>query len=438
MHPAVVTPEQQREVCAPTALHGCVKVAYIMSRFPKLTETFVLYEMRAVEELGAQVEVYPLLRERTTVMHPEAAAFMERAHFQPFLSGAILRAHLHFLQQKPGAYLSTLWALLRANFGSLRYFAGALGLFPKAVYFAHRMAEEGITHVHAHFASHPAAAGFVIHRLSGIPFSFTAHGSDLHCDRHMLPEKVAEAAFVVAISNFNKEIIVQECGERLRGKVVVIHCGVDTQVFQPRAADGRQDRATRPFTLLCVGTLHEVKGQTYLLEACRLLQDRGIEFVCNLVGDGPDGEVLAAQIAQAGLDQRVRLLGRRTRGQIAELLARGHVVVMPSVPTRSGKREGIPVVLMEAMGSGVPVVASRLSGIPELVEHERSGLLVPPHDAEALADALERLYLNPALCQQLGQAGREKVLREFDLYSNAGALAQFFNGAARRKPAGLR
>ena len=438
MHPVMVAPEQQHELRASAALNGRVKVAYIMSRFPKLTETFVLYEMRAVEELGAQVEVYPLLRERTTVMHPEAVAFMERAHFQPFISGPILRAHLYFLRQKPGAYLSTLWALLRANFGSLRYFTGALGIFPKAVYFAYRMADAGITHIHAHFASHPAAAGFVIHRLSGIPFSFTAHGSDLHCDRHMLREKVAEAAFVVAISNFNKEIIVQECGERFRGKVVVIHCGVDTQVFQPRATDWWQNRPTRPFTLLCIGTLHEVKGQTYLIEACRMLQERGIEIVCNLVGDGPDEEMLAAQIAQAGLDKRVHLLGRRKRDQIAELLARGHVAVTPSVPTKSGKREGIPVALMEAMGSGVPVVASRLSGIPELVEHERSGLLVPPRNAEALADALERLYMNPALCERLGQAGREKVLQEFDLYSNAGALAQFFNGVARRKPAGLR
>ncbi|MGH2522692.1 MAG: glycosyltransferase family 4 protein [Anaerolineales bacterium] len=397
-----------------------------MSRFPKITETFILYEMLAVEQQGAPVEVYPLLRERTTVMHPEAEAFVKRAHFQPFLSWPILRAHLHFLRRKPLVYFGTLATLLRATWGSLNFFVGALGIFPKTVYFAYRMAQEGITHVHAHFANHPAAAGFIIHRLSGIPFSFTAHGSDLHMDRHMLREKVAEAAFVVSISNYNKELIIGDCGEQFRGKIHVIHCGVDTQVFQARPADWWHKRPARPFTILCIGTLHEVKGQTYLIEASRMLHEKGIDFVCQLVGDGPDQDMLTEQIKQAGLIGRVQLLGRRTREQIAELLSQADVAVTPSVPTKSGKREGIPVVLMEAMGSGVPVVASNLSGIPELVEHERSGLLVPARDAVKLAEALERLQKDPAFCQRLGQSGREKVIREFDLNPNAAALARRF------------
>jgi glycosyltransferase involved in cell wall biosynthesis len=432
MYPVATSTQQRPALRATSTLNHRPKVAYLMSRFPKITETFVLYEMLAVEKLGVQVEVYPLLRERTTVMHPEAVAFVERARFQPFISMPILRAHLHFLRRKPLAYLDMLWTLVRANWGSFRFFIGALGIFPKAVYFAYLMAAEGITHVHAHFASHPAAAGFIIHRLAGIPYSFTAHGSDLHRDRHMLREKVAEAAFVAAISNYNKEIIVTECGEQCRDKVCVIHCGVDTQVFQSRSEDWWQKRPARPFTLICIGTLHEVKGQTRLIEACRLLRDRGIDFVCQLVGDGPDEAVLTQQIAQAGLSERVRLLGRQTREQVVEMLAQADVAVTPSVPTKNGRREGIPVVLMEAMGSGVPVVASNLSGIPELVEHERSGLLVPPHDTQALADALERLYLTPALCQRLGRGGREKVMKEFDLRPNAATLVQFFSQEARR------
>ena len=398
------------------------KVAYIMSRFPKLTETFILYEMLALEQQGVQVELYPLLRERATVMHPEAAAMLDRAHFQPFLSWPILRAHARFLRRKPRAYLATLWTLLRSTCGSLNFFIGALGIFPKVVYFAESMACDGVQHVHAHFANHPAAAAFIIHRLTGIPYSFTAHGSDLHVDRHMLREKVAEAAFVVPISNYNKELIVAECGEQFRDKVVVIHCGVDTQVFQP----AERKPAAGPFTILCTGTLHEVKGQTYLIEACRLLNERAIDFTCNFVGDGPDHDALAEQIAAAGLAGRVHLLGRRTREEIAELLRGADVVVVPSVPTKGGKREGIPVVLMEAMGSGVPVVASGISGIPELVEHEISGLLAPPRDARALAAALERLCDDAPLRERLGRAGREKVIGEFDLMINAGALAARF------------
>jgi hypothetical protein len=186
-----------------------LKVAYIMSRFPKLTETFILYEMLAMQQQGLQVEVYPLLAGEE-VMHPEAAQFVNIAHFQPFISSPILRANLHFLWKKPFVYLKTLWDLLRANWGSFKFFTGVIGIFPKTVLFAYQMQADNVQHVHAHFASHPAAAGFIIHRLVGIPYSFTAHGSDLHRDRHMLREKVAEVAFVAAISN-TKGISISEC-----------------------------------------------------------------------------------------------------------------------------------------------------------------------------------------------------------------------------------
>lgn len=401
-----------------------LKVAYIMSRFPKLTETFVLYEMIAVQSEGVQVEVYPLLREKAEVVHPDAKSFVEAAHFQPFLSLPILRAHLYFLLRKPGAYLGTLWTLLRATWGSPRFFIGALGIFPKSVYFAHRMKAEGIDHVHAHFASHPAAAGFIIHRLVGIPYSFTAHGSDLHRDRHMLREKVAEAAFVVAISNYNKELIVAECKGQYREKITVIHCGVDTEVFQDRSAVSPSQRGKQPFTIVCVGTLHEVKGQAYLLEACANLQKKGLDFICHFVGDGSDRQALTSLAEQSGVSARVRFHGQQPREKVAQLLQQADVLVAPSVPTSDGRREGIPVVLIEAMSSGVPVIASNLSGIPELVIDEKTGLLTPPRDSAAITNALERYYRDPALRQHLGNAGRQMVTEEFDLYKNAARLIQ--------------
>lgn len=250
------------------------KVAYIMSRFPKLTETFILYEMLAMRQQGIQVEVYPLLRERGEIMHPEAVQFVEAAHFQPFISSPIVRANLHFLWKKPFVYLKTLWDLLRSNWGSFNFFTGVIGIFPKTVLFAYQMRADNVQHVHAHFASHPAAAGFIIHRLVGIPYSFTAHGSDLHRDRHMLREKVAEAEFVAAISEYNKELIISECRGNYREKVNVVHCGVDTEVFRARAHETPYEKGENPFLILCVGTLHEVKGQAYLIEACRQLHER--------------------------------------------------------------------------------------------------------------------------------------------------------------------
>jgi colanic acid/amylovoran biosynthesis glycosyltransferase len=403
-----------------------LKVGYVMSRFPKLSETFVLGEILAVEEQGVEVELFPLLRERAEVVHPDAAALCERARFQPFVSLPILRSQLHFLRRAPRRYLGTLWDLLRGTWGSANYFVGALGIFPKVVHDARLMEAGGISHVHCHFSNHPAAAGFVVHRLTGIPYSFTAHGFDLHVDRTMLCEKVADAAFVVAVSEYNRRLILEECGEQARARVAVVHCGVDTEFFHPRTTTAPE----RPFSILCVGTLHEVKGQGYLVEACRLLAESGTDVACTLVGEGPDRAALMEQIAAAGLEGRVTIAGRRTRAEVAELLGRAHVLVSPSVPTAEGKREGIPVVLMEAMASGVPVVASGISGIPELVEDGRTGLLVPPRNPPALAGALRRLHDDPSLRERLARAGRETVEREFDVRKNAAELVRRFRAHA--------
>jgi colanic acid/amylovoran biosynthesis glycosyltransferase len=404
------------------------RVAYVMSRFPKLSETFILFEMVAVRELGIAVELYPLLRQPESVVHPEARAFIDRAHYIPFASWAVARSQLHWLRTRPRAYLGALAALLRGTAGSVNFFVGALGIFPKTAHAAHLMERQGVTHVHCHFANHPAAAGFVITRLTGLPYSFVAHGSDLHVDRHMLPQKVAEAAFVVAVSEYNRELILAECRRRsvaAEGKVIVVHCGVDTEVFTPRPVDV-SERADRPFTIACIATIHEVKGQDYLVEACRRLCDDGLDVRCRLVGDGPGLQSLKRRVAAEGMQARVHFEGRLTRPQVIELLSEIDVLAAPSVPTRTGKREGIPVALMEAMSAGVPVVASAISGIPELVRDEVNGLLVPPRDPAALAAALRRMHDDPVLRGRLAASGRATVVADFNLRRSAVRLAASF------------
>jgi len=214
------------------ALRGQPRVAYVMSRFPKLSETFVLYEILAVESRGVRVDVYPLLREEAAVMHKEAAEVVARARYEPFLSWPIVRSQAHFLRRRPRAYLGALWTVVTGTFGSLNFLVGALGIFPKTAHMARRMEADRVDHVHCHFASHPAVAGLIVHRLTGIPYSFTAHGSDLHVDRHMLCRKVAEASFVAAISEYNRGLILDECGDHFSDKVTVIHSGVDTSLFE--------------------------------------------------------------------------------------------------------------------------------------------------------------------------------------------------------------
>jgi len=413
---------------------SAVKIAYIMSRFPKLTETFILYEMLALEKLGIQVEIYPLLRERQPAIHPEAQRLVERAHFLPFLSLPILRAQWHFLRRRPVDYFKLWWEVVSGNWGSAKFFLGALAIFPKAVCFADEMLGQGITHVHAHFATHPAVAALIVHRLTGILFSFTAHGSDLHVDRRMLKQKVEAAAFARTISAYNKEVMVKECGEGLREKIHVIHCGVEPTVFSA----AREREGTGPFQIVCVASFEEVKGHKYVIEACRLLRERGVDFDCHLVGDGPMRRAIRAQIAEAGLQSQVHVHGERSRPAVVKMLAEADVAALASVPTRRGKREGIPVVLMEAMASGLPVVATAITGIPELVDSGISGLLVPPGDPTALADALQALGRDPELREKMGRAGREKVVREFNLQVSVQQLLNLFLAEGKEKLASVR
>ena len=408
---------------------GPLKVAYIMSRFPKLTETFILYEILAMEALGAGVEVYPLLRERERVLHPEAARMLPRVHFHPFVSLPVLRAQWHFFRRRPLDYLKLWFDVLRWAWGSANFFIGALGIFPKAVRFAYEMERLGISHVHAHFCNHPAVAALIIHRLTAIPYSFTAHGTDLHVERHMLDRKVEAAAFAVTVSEFNKALMVQECGDEAREKIHVIHCGIDPAVFTPPPSrDG-----TGPLQILCVSTLRRVKGHEYLVEACRLLRERGVEFVCHFVGEGPLWRKVEAQINQAGLNNQIRMHGSLPRPEVIRLMATADVAVIASTPTQAGRQEGIPVTLMEAMASGLPVVATAITGIPELVDSGISGLLVPPGDPAALADALQALGRDPELRKKMGRAGREKVVREFNLQVNVQQLLNLFLAEGKKK-----
>lgn len=415
--------EQRQGATPPVSNHPpTVKVAYIMSRFPKITETFILYEMLEQENLGIPVEIYPLLRERQPVSHPEVDRVIGRAHFHPFLSWPIVRANLHYVLRQPRAYLRMIWEVLSGTFGSANFFFGALGVLPKAVRFAYEMDRDGITHVHAHFATHPAVAALIIHRLAGIPFSFTAHGSDLHVERRMLAQKVEAAAFVVTISSYNKNLIIEECKAPVRDKIHVIHCGVDPDFFAPR----QKENGKAGFEILCVASFEDVKGHVYLVSACAQLRQRGVNFKCHFVGDGPIRAEVERQIHEADLQEHIIVHGPLPRTEIIKMLGRSDVFTLPSVPTARGKREGIPVVLMEAMACGLPVVSSQLSGIPELVDHETSGILVPPRDVASLANALQRLCDDSALRHRMGNAGREKVVREFNLRTNAGQLAKFF------------
>lgn len=401
----------------------------MMSRFPKISETFILFEILEQERLGHTVEVFPLLRENQPVTHPEAERITARAHFHPFISLPIILANFSFLLKRPLIYCKTFFEVIGGTLGSMNFLLGALMYFPKAVRFAYEMQQLGIEHIHAHFCNHPAVVALIIHRLTGIPYSFTAHGSDLHKDKRMLDKKVAASAFAVTVSSFNKGEMIKACGEALREKIHIIHCGIDPEVFLPT----EKKNGKRALRIICVGSYEEVKGHKYLVDACRLLRERGIDFVCDLIGDGPVREQVKKQIADLNLRDKVIIHGSRKRQEVADMMRAADVKVLASVPTAEGKREGVPVVIMEAMATGLPVISSQLSGIPELVDNGRTGILTQPGDAKALADALQKLHENPTLRFNMGHAGREKVLREFNMKINVAELADLFASGQQRE-----
>lgn len=407
--------------------HGPLRVAYVMSRFPKITETFILYEILELERRGVAVEVFPLLREPAKVVHPEAARLMPRVRFQPFVSAAIIAAHWRVFRRAPRRYLATLAEVLWGTRRSPNFFLGALGIWPKSVAMAEQMECRGVAHLHAHFASHPALAALIVHRLTGIPFSFTAHGSDIHIDQTMFGAKLRAARFGITVCRYNVDFLAERCGEWVRGKLRVLHCGTDPETF---TADEAPAPPGKPFTILCVGALREVKGHRHLIDACTLLRARGIRLRCRLIGEGDLHGDLMRRINRAGLWEQVHLLGARPRAAVSAEMRAADVVVLPSILGRRGDREGVPVALMEAMASGKPVVSSRQSGIPELVEDGVEGLLCPPGDARALADALETLARDAELRRRMGAAGRRKILAEFDMRQSAQLLARMLGETA--------
>ncbi|MBF0142978.1 MAG: glycosyltransferase [Magnetococcales bacterium] len=399
-------------------------VAYIVSRFPKITETFVLHEILAIERLGIPVLLFPLLREREKVAHPEAARLAGTAHYLPLISWSILAAHGHYLRRRPGAYLRMFAEVFAGSWRSRRLLKGALGTFPKAALFARRMEQLGVRHIHAHFATHPALAALIVHRLTGIPFSFTGHGSDIHKETRMLDVKLRAAAFAVTISDYNVRYFEEAFGPWVRAKSRVVRCGVDPDRFLPPPARSRQPGA--PLEILCVASFRLVKGHAFLLEGCRLLKERGWRFRLHLVGDGPEASSIRRQLEAAGLTGEVILHGPLPGPEVALRMQSADVVALTSVMGPEGEREGIPVALMEAMACERPVVSSRLSGIPELVIEGETGFLTEPGDSEAIATALARLAADPELCQKLGEAGRRRVLAEYHLAKNAAVLAGMF------------
>ena len=316
------------------------------------------------------------------------------------------------------AYLRALSTILRGCWRSPRSLVKALVLFPKSVYFAKLVQDQRIAHVHANWASHPAVAALVIAELTGVPWSFAGHASDIFLDSTMLKEKIRAAKFVVTCTRYNKGYLAEVGGADTTNKIVASYHGVDLQKFVPA-----QKSVSDCFQILAVGTLLPCKGLPDLIEACRLLAHRGVSFKCTIAGDGPERRTLEEQIRRNNLTEHVEILGYVSQEALIPLYQQADVVALPAL---SESHFGIPNVLLEALAVKTPVICTPLPSLSEVIEDGQQGLYIPERSPATLADALEQLARQPELRRVIGEAGRKKIEELFDTEKNIATLESLF------------
>jgi len=392
---------------------------YVMKTFPSLYQGTVLSEISVLRSVGYPVHVLSL--DRPQDMNYAAAEALDglitygldlREKSYP----AVLGANLALISRIGLAAYLDLWALVQ-RFGVMGNVRGFMRLAAAAC----TLRRQGFTHLHAHWADRATEMAMILSRLSGLPFSFTCHAVDIFVSPRYLEEKLRAARFVVTVSGYNKQYLMSHYGSDLEDKIGVIYPLVDIHEFTPRLL-----LRTDEINILSVGRLVEKKGYSYAIEAAGLLKERGYRFVWRIVGEGRDRPHLEAVVKDLGLSGWVQLLGKLPQDDIKSLLDQSTVFALSSVVASDGDREGMPRVLIEAMAKEVPVVATDSVGISELVK-DGSGLLVPPSDSVALADAVEQIItLDWESRRVMGQTGRQIVEHEFDSDYLANKLIALF------------
>jgi glycosyltransferase involved in cell wall biosynthesis len=394
-------------------------VAYLVSRYPAVSHTFILREVQGLRALGLRVEVASV---NAPDRPPERMTDDERAEAvhtyglkQHGVAGA-LAALGWAAATRPLALLLTLREALGYGRGLKRIYALAYAV--EAAMVARWMSRRGLQHLHVHFGNEAAAVGTLARTLGALGLSITIHGPDEFDDvpGQRLRQKVEAADRVVCISQFARSQLMRLTAPAHWAKLQLCRLGVDSALFAPAAPV----RAPGPVRLLSVGRLAPAKGQLLLVQACAALHREGLPFELVIVGDGPDRARLEDAVRRQRLGSCVRFTGALNQAEVRAELARADAFVLPSLA------EGIPVVLMEAMASGVPCVTSPVNGIPELIQHDHSGLLATPGDAQALAVQLQRVITDATLRRRLATAGRTQVERVFHHGRNVAHLASIF------------
>jgi glycosyltransferase involved in cell wall biosynthesis len=398
-------------------------LAYLFSRYPVVSQTFCDSEMMALEGLGVPLAIGSLNPPPDSFRHPRLAG-RKAPVFYPPPSKALESMRRAAEEDGSWAPLAELAAEHDAKYGE-SYKAATRAR--NALYFGRVFKEMGVSHVHVHFANRATHTALFMKRL-GIPFSFTAHAQDFMVDLgsdELLAEMAREAEFVAGVSDFSSDLLRAKCPDSA-GKITRVYNGLDLSSF-PKAEVASAGEVLK---IVSIGRLIEFKGFHHLIAACAQLKGRGVAFELTIVGDGPWDEQLKARAAELGVADGVRFAGVLGGDSIRELLAVSHVFALGAIIDSKGASDILPTVIAEAMASGLPVVSTRLAGIPEMVEHGSTGLLCEPGDESGLADALARMAAEPETRAAFGAAGMALAAQRFALDVTARQLLDLFPKSA--------
>ena len=390
-------------------------IGYVLKVYPRFSETFVVTEILAREDLGQDLRIYALRPTTDTRFHPEIARVEAPVSWVPRPRKAI-----------------DMWDILtssltdqdmRRRFADLMPHIASLSAddVAQGVALARAAREDGITHLHAHFASLAGRTAWIASTLTGIPYTVTTHAKDIHhesVDFDLLRKVCAGAAQVIAISSYNQDYL-NRVLEGTGARIVLQRNALELSRFAYR--DPQQRRG--PLRILGVGRLVEKKGFAHLIDALAAARDSGMEFDAKIIGEGELAGELARRIEDNGLSDSCRLLGARTQNEVRSLLEDADVFVAPCVPGTDGNIDGLPTVILESMAVGTPVIATFVSGIPEVVINGRTGILVPPASASALAQALGDIDSGRAPARDLARGARALIEETYDSHVQAARLA---------------
>ena len=399
-----------------------MRLGYLYSRYPVISQTFCDAEMLALERRGVDLEIGSIHPPFTSFRHRHGSSLRAEICYAPPPRVVRMMAQL---ARRAGIWPAALVAEHEARYGPG---FKAEQRARNALFFAEQFVRSGVAHFHVHFARNATHTALFVKAISKIGFSFTAHAQDFMLDvgsDELLREMCREAAFVVAVSDYSHELLVQKCPD-VAEKIHRVYNGIDLRKFK---AGPPRSSTLRP-RILSIGRLVEFKGFGDLVAACAELKKRGIQFECEIIGDGPLRGELQNAIAVAGLDGIVRLAGALPQEEVVRRLADCDVFGLACIVDRKGASDVLPTVILEAMATARPIVSTRLAAVPEIVRDGESGLLVGPGDVEGLANALESLLRDPQLRARLGAAGRRNVEESFDVDKTVAQLLKLVEAVA--------